>query len=807
MLRIPFILLLFISGIALHAQQNLSGTVVDAGTREPLAQVAIKTVGENYLTTSDSTGAFELWLALPGTLETTVNDWIRLSGNLLSWDEGLAVTVSLYALNGTIIYNESFAGKNSANLTVPLPGHYLLEAVSASHQTTILLFSNGQSLVQGRKNNMQFLPPVTDSILLFSRPGYFPREISLTQTDTLLKVNLLKENYDSLDYFNELISHEAFLMLHSSPPLSNYGEVQSIKALYDFEDDEIYYSNTKKYSSHFAFAEAILGYDLGVDNFFYSQYGSHSSRFLNLVTINYHKTIDKYVFEFGSIDLVDCEGVKDTYSKILATSFFGDKLFFYANNLRWQDCQGFPVITSEELYEGQNYQALNPEEGYGYLRKVETDDLPDTYLGRHDIVLLNGIPNNLSVVAGIITTEFQTALSHINILSHNRQTPNMALKDGWTNPRLDTLLGQLVYLKVEGNDFEIRSAGIDEAEAFWLQKEPQTPVVLEKDTETSGLIEMEDADFYAVATIGGKAANFAELVNLESIPVPENYFAIPFYYYEQHIQAHGIDTLIYQMLADEQTYSDLDYRKEKLEGIQDAIEDAQFNQELESLVLERIGNFNDFEAIRFRSSTNAEDLENFSGAGLYDSYSAKKDHPTKTIDRAIKKVWASLWNLRAFDEREYYKIDQQSVAMGILVHRSFPDEDANGVVITRNLYNNNHGYTINVQYKEYSITYPEPGIMHDQIIAYTINLEQNNYTFEYLTQSNIPELNGQPVLSNEELYELADYCTEIKQHYFYNLPHNGDEYNLFAVDIEFKVDSQVTPRKIYIKQARIYAQD
>lgn len=807
MLRVSFTFILFIFGITLHAQEYLSGTVVDAGTREPLDQVTIKTTGDTFLTTSDSTGGFKLSLALPGNSVPTPNNQIRLSNNLLSWDEGLAVTISLYALNGTTIYNENFVGDNSTYLPIPAPGHYLLEVKSGSHQTTILLFSNGQSLVQGRKKNMQFLQPVADSILVFSRPGYYPREIPLTTTDTIITVNLLKDDYDNLDYFNELISHEAFLMLHSSPPLSNYGEIQSIKVLYNFEDDEIYYSNTKKYSSHFAFAEAILGYGLGVDNFFYSQYGSHSSRFLNLVTINYHKTIDKYVFEFGSIDLVDCEGVKNTYEKILSTSFFGNKLYFYANNLRWQDCVEIPIITSEELYEGQNFQALNLEESYGYLRKVEIDELANTYLGRHDIVLLNGIPNNLSVVAGIITTEFQTALSHINILSHNRQTPNMALKDGWTNPRLDTLLGHLVYLKVEGNDFEIRTAGIDEAEAFWLQKEPQIPVVLEKDTETSGLIELEDADFYAVATIGGKAANFAELVNLENIPVPENYFAIPFYYYEQHIQEHGINNLIDQMLADEQTYSDLDYRKEKLEGIQDAIEDAQLNQELKTLVMNRIGNFNEFEAIRFRSSTNAEDLENFSGAGLYDSYSAKKDHPTKTIDRAIKKVWASLWNLRAFDEREYYKIDQQSVAMGILVHRSFPDEDANGVVITRNLYNNNHGYTINVQYMEYSITYPEPGIMHDQIIAYTINLEQNNYTFEYLTQSNIPELNGQPVLSDQELYELADYCTEIKQHYFYNLPHNGDEYNLFAVDIEFKVDSKVSPRRIYIKQARIYAQD
>jgi phosphoenolpyruvate synthase/pyruvate phosphate dikinase len=164
--------------------------------------------------------------------------------------------------------------------------------------------------------------------------------------------------------------------------------------------------------------------------------------------------------------------------------------------------------------------------------------------------------------------------------------------------------------------------------------------------------------------------------------------------------------------------------------------------------------------------------------------------------------------LRAFDERDYYKIDENSVAMGVLVNRSFPNEDANGVVITRNLYNGNHGYIINVQYKEYSIVYPEPGIMNDQIITYTINLDNQKYTIEYLTQSNLPQLGGQTVLTDDEIYELADYCTRIKNHYYYDLPNNCNcGYESFAVDIEFKLDSEVENRKIYIKQARIYAAD
>jgi hypothetical protein len=460
------------------------------------------------------------------------------------------------------------------------------------------------------------------------------------------------------------------------------------------------------------------------------------------------------------------------------------------------------------LYAGQNYQALNLEENYGFLRKVDISDLTTAYLGRHDLILLNGIPNDVSVVAGIITTEFQTTLSHINILSHNRQTPNMALKDGWTNPGLDSLLGELVYLKVGSDLFNIRKANIEEATAFWNQREPQTTTVLEKDTETSGLIELSNESISSVKTIGGKAANFAELVNLDSIPLPENYFAIPFYYYQQHLIIHGIDTVIQNALTNETFISNQDYRSNKLAEIRDMITGAPLDPELLETVLDRIHHFSDFSSYKFRSSTNAEDLEGFNGAGLYDSFAAKKGSSTKTVDNAIKQVWASLWNLRAFDERDYYKIDENSVAMGVLVHRSFPDEDANGVIITRNLYNGNHGYIINVQYKDYSIVYPEPGIMTDQIITYTINLDNQKYTIEYLSQSNLPELGGETVLTDDEIYEIADYCTLIKNHYYYDLPNNCNcGYESFAVDIEFKLDSKVENRKIYIKQARIYAAD
>jgi phosphoenolpyruvate synthase/pyruvate phosphate dikinase len=74
--------------------------------------------------------------------------------------------------------------------------------------------------------------------------------------------------------------------------------------------------------------------------------------------------------------------------------------------------------------------------------------------------------------------------------------------------------------------------------------------------------------------------------------------------------------------------------------------------------------------IRFRSSTNAEDLLGLNGAGLYESHTGILDDSAQSIESAIKKVWSSMWTLQGLEERAYYRIDQKSACMGILVHRA-----------------------------------------------------------------------------------------------------------------------------------------
>jgi phosphoenolpyruvate synthase/pyruvate phosphate dikinase len=80
-----------------------------------------------------------------------------------------------------------------------------------------------------------------------------------------------------------------------------------------------------------------------------------------------------------------------------------------------------------------------------------------------------------------------------------------------------------------------------------------------------------------------------------------------------------------------------------------------------------------------RSSTNAEDLPGFNGAGLYDTVPNVKG--TEALAAALKTVWGSLWNDRAFAARERAGIDHRAVLAAVLVQTGI-DAEAAGVMTT-----------------------------------------------------------------------------------------------------------------------------
>ena len=88
-----------------------------------------------------------------------------------------------------------------------------------------------------------------------------------------------------------------------------------------------------------------------------------------------------------------------------------------------------------------------------------------------------------------------------------------------------------------------------------------------------------------------------------------------------------------------------------------------------------------------RSSSNSEDLPNFSGAGLYSSVPNVRTQ-AKLIE-AVKKVWASLWKFEAYEARVRNYVSQTDVYMAALIQVGV-DMTKGGVMITRDPFNENN---------------------------------------------------------------------------------------------------------------------
>ncbi|TVZ56872.1 putative secreted protein (Por secretion system target) [Lutibacter sp. Hel_I_33_5] len=806
-----FIICIFFYFQKTNAQIPIHSVISDVVSDIPLKNVNVRFQNSNVIYKSDSNGYFYLKVD-SNEKNQEFKGYLFTDGNTLHSFFNTTFNIYIYDSLGKTLYQKNNASeRDNISLNNLKTGSYFIKIFSPKGNYIYRLFlSPDKNHISKLKSNSRNYIQKSDSII-FTKENYFKRKLSLSDDRFYNKrgIKLLRKKYENLYYFEELIDENAFVMVADQPSKTHLSGVESLKAIFDSRKNIMYYMNSKKYKLHYTFSKEQLEYKHSHDQYIKEQYSNNSNRYLFPITINYFKNLNIYTFEFFSSDGANCEDVYRIYNKISESSYLKDNLYFYTTNTSWENCKEIPIIGANELFEGQNYQALNIAEGYGYLKKIDVKDISSVNLQKHNIVLTNGIPIDIPVISGIITTEFQTHLSHINVLSYNRGTPNMTLRDGYKDKTLNDLNGKLVYLKVDTDSFQIRKATIEEATAFWNKNEPKNIITLDKDTQNYGIIDLENVSIKDVNKIGGKAANFAEILKAfkregKTAPVPENYFAIPFYYYEEHLKENGIDTYIDTILNQSEFKTNTEFRKSMLDKIRDSIKNSPLNQKLLSNVLNKMTSDSRFTSYRFRSSTNAEDLEGFNGAGLYSSSSGKLNHDRKTPTRAIKKVWASLWNFRAFEERDYFKINHLSTAMGILVHRSFPDEDANGVVITRNIFNRNHAFVVNVQFKEISVVDADPGIIPDQVIIYTFSSNNNKYTLEYNTFSNVITDTSNHVMSDEELYKLGDYLTIINT-YFYSRVYNCNcDYIDFGLDIEFKVDSTIENRYLYIKQARPY---
>ncbi len=466
-----------------------------------------------------------------------------------------------------------------------------------------------------------------------------------------------------------------------------------------------------------------------------------------------------------------------------------------------------PVVDTNAPFRGVSLQAVTPGVGYGVLQFLPAAELAHARLGIDAIVVTDDVPNDVPLIGGLITEAFQTPLSHVGVLTRNRGTPDLALRDARQDPRVGPLLGKLVRFEVSGGGFTLREVPLDEAQAFWKAHAPGGEALVPRlDTTVRGVVDLRQRGLIDLPAIGAKAAQLAELMHVYStdpacsgpVPTPTAAFALPVVHGLEHFAASGARQLFEAARAAPAFATDPAVRAEALARVRAAIlahpVDAAVLSAVEATARAAFGTAR----FRLRSSSNTEDLPSFSGAGLYTSLSAAVDDPERTIADGLRTVWASLWGDRAFDERRLANVDESQVAMAVLIHQAYDGvERANGVAVSRDIRDPIEASTryINAQAGEASVTNPAPGVTSEELTF----AWWKNPAVTYFSRSS---LSAQPILRADEIARLGCLMRVVHDHFQARLdPQQSNPW--FTMESEWKLVGPA--RTLVLKQARPYS--
>ena len=445
------------------------------------------------------------------------------------------------------------------------------------------------------------------------------------------------------------------------------------------DKNKIYYVNTKKYAFHKDFVNGTyLSLERGKE-FFDNNYLKENRRFI-LGSLAYQTPIKRWTFEFWEGTLIPPYQVKLTFDVINA-SFFAP-VAYKPNSLRQEEesrsIPGLQRVLQSDIAKEQSYQALNVASGIGRIHVITRMD-EHVEIGSNEILVLDEVPLHLPPVAGVITSQPSTPLSHINLLAKGWGIPNAYIKNATT--LLKQYDGWWVTFDAKRDSYSIKRADVNQLREYQRRLAQRLDVMRPKfDLSETRLLGLAQQRARAGLAFGGKSANLGEVLNarLPGILVPDG-FTIPFYYYDQFMKANKLDDAIYTLLNDQKFVHDPVYRRGRLDVLRAQIKQARFDAGLRTKILRRVEQQYAGKGLFIRSSSNSEDLPKFSGAGLYTTVPNVKGDQ-QLVD-AIKTVWASLWNFEAYEARERVSVDHSKIFMAVLIQEGINSESS-GVMIT-----------------------------------------------------------------------------------------------------------------------------
>ncbi len=484
--------------------------------------------------------------------------------------------------------------------------------------------------------------------------------------------------------------------------------------------------------------------DKRIDEFNQSVYGS-PDRAYYLGTVALHRKGERFfTLETVELDLMDADMVLDFYQAVRShLDPVLPFLFKPANHGQEAIAQGYskdqlPRIFTHELHAASDFVALNPGKVRGRIRYFANEKdyrAQRSSLEWYDIIVMERVPDDIPRLSGIINTTHTTPLSHTNVLAHGWQIPNCVQLGVYDKLVQFDLLGSWVEYRVDTDASTLALEPVTQPPATELVRPAwvvQRIVLEEPETQNVPITELEHLRLTDRFRYGTKAAHLGELTHLlehgserllgfykirrppranllpyigkylglseiemadsqllgrraieflrQTIRVPRG-IALPFALNQEFLEA---SPKIQQMLGKLKMALELNAREIEplcltlMNMMRSLRMSDAMRESIDSMVANNLAGVSSFVV---RSSSNAEDLENFSAAGIYESL----NHQTtaENIFTSIKEVWASLVSPRSVRLRQEVGISLDDCWMGVIIQEEMPAR-LGGVLVTTN---------------------------------------------------------------------------------------------------------------------------
>ncbi|GFZ26549.1 phosphoenolpyruvate synthase [Lactobacillus corticis] len=304
-----------------------------------------------------------------------------------------------------------------------------------------------------------------------------------------------------------------------------------------------------------------------------------------------------------------------------------------------------------------------------------------------------------------------------------------------------------------------------------------------------------------VALVGGKSSSLGELTSGTNVPVPYG-FATTAAAYRHFMAVTGCNTKVNALLASLKDPENSDELHRICSQIRKIIVNAKMPEDLASQIeagynnlAKKMGENEPFVAVR--SSATAEDLPDASFAGQQDTY--LNVHGRSEVVKKVQECYASLFTDRATYYRIKQNFPQEKVALSAAI-QMMAFSKAAGVMFTVNVATGDDSKVMIEgswglgEYIVQGTVTPDNYVVDKSSMTIsdkTItkkNIELTRLPGGGVEQKNVPaEMVDKPVLTDEQVIELAGYAKQIEKHYG------------CYMDMEWSLDQN---NKLWLVQAR-----